>query len=245
MHVINQSVSLMTEAMFVADAYLTKLEKCARTCYKSQDKITRDSAKKMFKRLGRLGHHSVFEHVHLTAVFITSRRMGNELVRHRHAEQFDDVYVDTAISQQSTRYCDFQKGIEVIQPQWSVNDLTGSYVNTQIPCNKAHWFSLTNEDQTWLRGMLFAEATYKHLRDCQLIPQQAAGALPLDLATEIVITASIRQWRQILNLRMQHAADPQMQALMKLLLAEFHSYGFEVFFPMIYCESERRWVFND
>ena len=41
---------------------LKHLEKTGRTCYKSEDKITPDSAKSFAERMIKSGHHSVIEH---------------------------------------------------------------------------------------------------------------------------------------------------------------------------------------
>lgn len=38
------------------------IEKCARVCYRSENKITDDSYKSLFKKLSRSGHYSTFEH---------------------------------------------------------------------------------------------------------------------------------------------------------------------------------------
>ena len=41
------------------------IELCGRTCYKSEDKITEDSANKFVKMLTKSGHHSVLEHANI------------------------------------------------------------------------------------------------------------------------------------------------------------------------------------
>ncbi len=44
-------------------AVLKMIERIGRTCYKSEDKMTLDSARDFVKRLIRSGHHSVIEHL--------------------------------------------------------------------------------------------------------------------------------------------------------------------------------------
>jgi thymidylate synthase (FAD) len=41
---------------------LKKIERCGRTCYQSQDKITEDSAKRFVAMVLKRGHESVIEH---------------------------------------------------------------------------------------------------------------------------------------------------------------------------------------
>ena len=87
------------------------LELAGRTCYKSEDKITEDSAAGFVGRIVRSGHESVIEHANVTVRFIVDRGVSHELVRHRLA----------AYSQESTRYANysqerFGREITVIKP---------------------------------------------------------------------------------------------------------------------------------
>lgn len=50
------------------DAILKHLELCARNCYKSEDKITEDSARQMVRKLLELGHEAMIEHYNLTVM---------------------------------------------------------------------------------------------------------------------------------------------------------------------------------
>ena len=61
MRMINPSVSVITEK----DPF-KKIERVGRTCYKSEDKITEDSAKKFYKGLCKRKHTAMVEH----AVFL-------------------------------------------------------------------------------------------------------------------------------------------------------------------------------
>ena len=75
------------------------IERAGRVCYKSEDKITDDSAINFCRRLIASGHESVLEHQSFTVKFITDRGVSHELVRHRIA----------SFSQESTRYCNYSK----------------------------------------------------------------------------------------------------------------------------------------
>ena len=62
---------------------LKKIERVARICYASQDKITEDSYLVFVKKLIESGHESVIEHVHVTAYAVVDRGIAQELTRHR------------------------------------------------------------------------------------------------------------------------------------------------------------------
>ena len=51
--------------------------------------------------------------------------------------------------------------------------------------------------------------------------QTARRVLPLCLATQIVMTANLREWRHVLRIRTARYVHPDMHALMIPLLADF------------------------
>lgn len=61
MKLIDPTVEYIPQGNSLEDAY-KHIELCARTCYKSEDRITEDSAKKMIDNLIRDGHTSMLEH---------------------------------------------------------------------------------------------------------------------------------------------------------------------------------------
>src|ERR1035437_6420373 len=79
---------------------LQLIEAAGRTCYKSEEKITADSAGAFVKRIMASHHESVIEHVSASMRFVTDRGVTHEMVRHRIA----------SYSQESTRYCNYCKG---------------------------------------------------------------------------------------------------------------------------------------
>ncbi len=82
------------------------IERAGRTCYKSEEKITEESAAKFVGMVTRLGHHSVIEHAAASFRIVCDRGISHEIVRHRLA----------SYSQESTRYCKYGDGIKVICP---------------------------------------------------------------------------------------------------------------------------------
>ena len=79
---------------------LKKIERVARVCYKSEDKITEGSAEKMVRALIKSNHMAMLEHYSFSVKFICDRGVSHEIVRHRVA----------SYAQESTRYCNYSKG---------------------------------------------------------------------------------------------------------------------------------------
>lgn len=88
-------------------SWLQQIEYWGRLSWKSEDKMTPNSAPRFVKMLIDKGHESVIEHVCLTAKFVIDRGVSHELVRHRLA----------SFTQESTRYCNYKtKGVVFIEP---------------------------------------------------------------------------------------------------------------------------------
>lgn len=60
MTIIEPSVEIIEEK----DPY-KKVELCSRTCYKSESRMTDDSAKRMFDNLVKNGHTAMLEHYYV------------------------------------------------------------------------------------------------------------------------------------------------------------------------------------
>lgn len=189
---------------------LKNIEAAGRTCYKSEDKITEDSAIKFVKMVTKLGHHSVIEHENISVRFICDRGISHEIVRHRLC----------AFSQESTRFCTYKGGVEYIIPFWfHISKYELIFKNDQII---GHRIDHNNPQSIWLDSMLSSENSYIKLIDKGWTPQEARSVLPNSLKTELVVSCNIREWRHILNLRCSNKSHPQMVELMLPLLDEFH-----------------------
>ncbi|MCP3940350.1 MAG: FAD-dependent thymidylate synthase [Desulfobacteraceae bacterium] len=175
---------------------LQMLEKAGRTCYKSEDKITHDSAEKFVDMLVRREHHAMIEFADMIVKFVTNRGVTHELVRHRHC----------SFAQESTRYVKYEGEMEFIKPVW-----WSDHSDTQ---------GKTPAEQIWMTSMERAESDYKTLLRNGWKAQQAREILPNSLKTEIVVKANIREWRHIFNLRCAKTSHPQMVELMLPLLKE-------------------------
>jgi thymidylate synthase (FAD) len=170
---------------------LKRIEEAGRTCYKSEDKITDESAKKFVAHAIKIGHHSIIEHESVSVRIICDRGVTHEIVRHRLA----------AYSQESTRYCNYGSG------------KFGGEITCVTPT-----FELTYGDKVILR--LIEQHYLKRVGE-GLAPQDARYFLPNGLKTEIVMTCNVREWRHVFALRTSPKAHPQIRALMKCILIGF------------------------
>lgn len=105
MKIINASYRI--ETPIDSKQILKRIEKAGRTCYKSEDHITEESAEAFVRMLIERGHESVLEHESITVRFICDRSISHEIVRHRLA----------SYSQESQRYVRYNGDIEFINPR--------------------------------------------------------------------------------------------------------------------------------
>ncbi|HUT98971.1 MAG TPA: FAD-dependent thymidylate synthase [bacterium] len=154
------------------------IEAAGRTCYLSLDKTGEDTAARFSRMLLRSGHHSVFEHASATfRVRGGSRAFTHQLVRHRLC----------AFSQQSQRYVD-ERGFGVVKP----DSIAGN----------------PEAEKIFNEHIAHSHEAYDRLRRlCGIPKEDARFVLPNAAESEIVITANFREWRYILELRGDHAAQ--------------------------------------
>ena len=182
---------------------MTAIARAARTCYKSQG--THDAA--LVEQIIRNGHEAMAEHYAITVRFITDRGVSHEIVRHRIA----------SYAQESTRYCNYGKAkfgreITVIQPE-AFGAGTESFAD-------------------WYEACQTCECIYLKMLDCGTPPELARSVLPHALATELVMTANLREWRHFLALRAVGTTGkphPQIRQVAVPLLRELAAWLPEVF----------------
>ena len=186
---------------------LQLIEEAGRTCYKSEDDMTAESAVIFAGMRIKQGHESVIEHSAATVRIICDRGVTHELVRHRLA----------SYSQESTRYCNYKGGVTFVIPPWvSETVKVGEYRYGIYPKDLN-----IQADARWMSALMNAEDEYIQLLEVGWSPQQARSVLPNSLKTEIVVTANFREWRHIFTLRTAKSAHPQMREIMIPLLAAF------------------------
>lgn len=205
MKIVEPSVELINAPSYLN--LLSLIELAGRTCYKSEDKITENSAEKFVRNILKRGHEAVIEHGVITVRFTCDRGVSHEIVRHRLA----------SYCQESTRYCNYSKDqfgteITVVSPAWTSKG----------------YFPYT----LWEKACLEAEENYFALLNVGCSPQEARSVLPNSLKTEVVMTANLREWRHFIKLRTTPAAHPDMRRVARILY-ELLSLRYPVFFEDI------------
>lgn len=196
MKIIQPSVTLISPPS--REELYQKIELAGRTCYKSEDKITDESAEMFIIMLLTRGHEAMLEHGSITAKFVCDRGISHEIVRHRIA----------SYAQESTRYCNYSQ------------DKFGSEITVIKPCfsswDWAHY--------VWEQACQDAERHYFQLLSMGASPQEARSVLPNSLKTEIVVTMNVREWRHFFRLRaigITGAPHPQMKQVATMAFTEF------------------------
>lgn len=186
MKIVPQSVKLL----WITEKPEFQIERAGRTCYKSEDKITPDSAMAFSRKMRGHGHHAMIEHASASFQIITDRGITHEIVRHRIA----------SFAQESTRYCNYNA--DKFENQCTFIEPPG--LN---PIQKVLWEKACKE----------AEEYYFYMLDMGLAPQIARSVLPTCLKTELVMAANFREWRHFISLRGTKAAHPQIRPIAYLI----------------------------
>ena len=175
---------------------MKNIERACRTCYRSEGLITEDSYKKLLKNCINRGHESILEHEKITIRMRCDIGVYKDLTRHRFG----------SFSIESTRYCNYGK------------DKFDRELKVIKPCN-------IDEDSNlyafWKNTMERIEMNYLHMTDNGATPDQMRMILPHSTAAEVTMTANIREWRHILELRCSKAAHPAIRQLLIPLLLKF------------------------
>jgi thymidylate synthase (FAD) len=189
------------------DGIARHLEECGRTCYKSEDRITDDSAPKFVEKICRNNHESVLEHASISVRIVCSRSSSHQLVRHRIA----------AYSQESMRYCNYgkQDALRVICPP-STGLGPGMYNVTELP------HTLTDRQVRWLGTVEMCYHSYKMELLAGAKPEDARYLLPVGTKTELVSTFNLRTWRHVFRSRaVNRHAQWEIRGIFSDMLANF------------------------
>ena len=229
MRIVNHDFEILTPISEGGIKELQHIERIARVCYKSEGKITADgeSAKKFVRALIKSGHTSTIEHSSISIKLITDRAVSHELVRHRVA----------SYSQESQRYVNYtgdKAGNQVTFVKPSVfaygkdyNDILRlkeysreNFNDPLIGCGSDIMSDTDMQQYVWLRSCVDAEGNYFDMIDSGAKPELARSVLPNSTKTEITITCNYRELRNILDLRCDNAAHPDIRFIMKRILIE-------------------------
>ena len=177
---------------------LKRIEKIARTCYKSEDKISEDdsSARKLVTNLINSKHEAMLEFVDITVKFTCSRSIAQEITRHRLA----------SFAMESQRFCAYNK------------DKFGNEVTFVLPS----WVNDNESTELFIQTLKNTELTYFELLNKGIKAQESREVLPNATKTELNMKCNLREWRHFFNLRCSQAAHPDIRVLALDLLKQFH-----------------------
>lgn len=183
---------------------MKNLEKACRTCYRSEDKITDESYKTLLKNCINRGHESILEHEKITIQMVCDIGVYKDLTRHRIA----------SFSIESTRYCNygkdkFENQIKFIKPV-NMEENTELYVEWKNTCEEI-------------------EKHYIKMAKLGATPDQMRMILPHSTAALVTMTANVREWKHILELRASAHAHPSVEQVMIPLLIHFKENMPEIF----------------
>ena len=183
---------------------MKNIERACRTCYRSENNITEDSYKNLIKNCINRGHESVLEHEKITVRLTCDIGVYKDLTRHRFA----------SFSIESTRYCNYSK------------DKFNNQLKVIEPCNIESNSELYSN---WIDTIDFIEKEYIAMSKNGATPDQLRMILPHSTAAEVTMTANIREWKHILELRCSKGAHPAVQQVMIPLLLYFKEQMPEIF----------------
>jgi thymidylate synthase (FAD) len=206
------------ELLWITPEPLRNIELAGRTCYKSEDKITDDSAVKFCQMIYQRGHESVVEHACASFRIVCDRGVSHEIVRHRIA----------SYSQESTRYCNYSKDkfkneISVILPPGVAPCFEASMVRGECQCDECICYA------AWERANIVAQDSYNIMIAKGKSPQIARSVLPTDLKTEMVMTCNFREWMHFIKLRTDPAAHPQIRPIAEAIRVELEKHAPTIF----------------
>lgn len=244
MILIKPSYEILTPKDWIRDCATKHIEKIGRVCYKSEEKIADASDTTFVKGLINRGHTAMLEHFSISVKLTVDRGVSHEIVRHRIA----------SFAQESTRYCNYgkQNHVTFIIPPW-VNIAPGIYedvefakhptgktvirlLSTQNSLSPSYEGSETDPDLVWAALLYGSERAYMALLDLGWKPEQARSVLPNSLKTEITVTANLREWIHIFELRVIGTTGkphPQMREIMSWVLREFATLCPVVYSPLM------------
>lgn len=179
---------------------LKRIERAARTCYKSEGLITEDdtSARKMIQKLIEMGHTAMLEFADIHVLYTADTGFLKDITRMRLC----------SFAAESTRWCSYNK------------DKFGREISVIRP---VHIKEGTPEYEIWLKANEEMEKYYMAMADIGCKPDQLRMLLNHSVKTEINIKTNIREWRHILNLRCDKPVHPSIRHLMLQTLEIFHN----------------------
>ncbi len=207
------------------------MKTAGQTCYASfgPQRTYNENAKRYFGNLSSSGHGSVFEHASFSfLLYGISRSNTHEIVRHR---------AGTAFSQLSQRFVSGKVLRFVERPEYQQHPSLHKRFEDRIDLAAKEYEDVADELlslQSDGDQLLGAEAKTDRRKRVQ---QTARSVLPNEAETILVLTANVRAWRHMIEMRTDLHAESEIRDLffrifLCLRLAEpllFEDYRIEAF----------------
>ena len=190
---------------------MKRIERACRTCYRSEGKITEDSYKNLIKNCINRGHESVLEHEKVTVRIYNDIGSYKDLTRHRFA----------SFSVESTRYCSYDK------------DKYGNEISFMDPV----YIEDEKVYEVWKKTMQDKENSYLEMKKLGATTDMCRNILPHSTAAEYTMTANIREWKHIFELRANNHVHPAIRQVMIPLLKYFKEQMPDIFGDIPYDEE--------
>jgi thymidylate synthase (FAD) len=185
-------------------------EFAGRLCYMSQANPARRTTADYLENIKKQGHGSVLEHaVYVLLLEGISRSCTHELVRHR---------AGFGYSQLSQRYVDESHAAFVVPPAMLGDERL-----------EAAWLAqVTAAQDAYVRAVEDLMRRYEWVADKvhrrKMAREAARSLLPNATETKIVVSANVRAWRTMLELRCGEGAEQEIRrmavAVLRVLAAE-------------------------
>lgn len=186
---------------------LKKIEWCGRISHRSENAQTEDSWERFIQSVVlNHGDWSIVEHASATVDMLVDRGITHEVVRHR-------LFTFT---QESTRFVNYEKKMPAafIVPTGLSSESKRAENGEQVELS---------QQQLWNHAIGTAEQVYKRLIAGGVSPQIARSVFPNALASRVIITGNLRNWRHFLLMRTTKETHPQMRQVTIPLLEEFQN----------------------
>lgn len=182
---------------------MKRIERACRTCYRSEDKISEESYKNLLTNCLNRRHESVLEHEKITVRIYSDIGTYKDLTRHRFA----------SFSVESTRYCSYNK------------DKYGNEIAVVNPV----YIEDKEVFETWKKAIEDMEKAYMKMKELGASTDMCREILPHSTAAEYTMTANIREWKHILELRTTNHVHPAIRQVLIPLLLLFKEQMPEIF----------------
>lgn len=168
---------MKVELLFITPNAEKLIESAGRTCYLSFGKQGKDTEKAFIKMLIKRGHLSVLEHASATFRISGVSRAFTHQLVRHRLCSY---------TQQSQRYVD-ESNFNYVEPESIKNNAEAHSVFTDFMGN--------------------AKKVYSELQKLGIKNEDARFVLPNAVETQIVVTANLREWRHIVELRGEPGAQ--------------------------------------